>query len=1132
LFIITTVRKETGTAFASTGAAEPVSRTVSQKPKPISGSGKAISRFLILESLSFNFLEDLMKRNLRFTFFTLLIVSLFAIVSFGQETTGSLQGTVKDQNGAVLPNATVTASNEQRTYTETTNGSGDYHFAALLPGVYAVEAKATGFGSLRREGVTVELGKSIGVNFDMKPAAAGAEVTIVADDEPLVDTSSSKTSTNITERKIELLTKGLRFSSVIETAPGVRNEPKGNGFQIDGATGSENVWIVDGLEVTRTFGGSLGQTKNVPLEFVKEVQVKSAGYEAEFGGALGGVINVTTKSGGNTLRGYVGTEFESSDFRANNRLSRRYNGAGLATLPVRYIPEYYRNPKGKDDFTTIAPRFSLFGPVWKDKAWFAIGMAPEYTTTRRTIYDTAPFTPTTIEPEIFDTRDLEIRTRNDYMFGRIDAAPLKNLSAYVSFINSPTKTTGAFPAGLITQGSFWWPRDPMTGAVNPNFLDPVFSKRGGFVPSNAVVTQATYSPLSNLLVSFRWGRNYLNDKGGNYATNLGEQSVAIVNTCNPATFPDCPPYTTGAPHSVRFGTGGTSFDITTRKYMSIDGTWVQRLFGQQHTFKGGFQRTQIANNVSSAGTSPLGNVAVYFDSVDPATQMRGTYGYYTVTLQGTIGQAASRNDALFFQDGWQIHRRITLNLGVRSENETVPTYGFGPLPPQIKFGWGDKLAPRIGGAWDVRGDGRLKVYGSYSVFFDTMKYNMPRGSFGGEVQQIWRRGLETPEVLNFSLANQPGPLFQFEDQRTVSTEPYVLGNRIFPGIDPNLKPTREHEYTFGADYAWKRNLVFSGRFTRKILDVTIDDVGIPTENFENYCICNPGFGSSVESLPMFGYPPTNKAVREYTGLEFRVDKRFSNNWYVNATYLWSRLYGNYSGLASSDESGRGDPNVNRFFDVPWINYTSSGKLNDGLLATDRPNTFKIFAGYQFNYNFLGKRWESYFGASQFIYQGTPLSSNVQIQLLGRREDNMGCGSCSHGVAMLINGRGDLGRTDWLKQTDGTMTTRVYLGERAVLKFGVNVFNLLNSATETDRSTALIRSSSPSIANEYNAPARTLRYGTNQMLLSQSFNLMLQQLPNYQTQFAADLANFRNPFYNLPVSFQDPRQFRFNVGVQF
>ncbi len=501
---------------------------------------------------------------------------------------------------------------------------------------------------------------------------------------------------------------------------------------------------------------------------------------------------------------------------------------------------------------------------------------------------------------------------------------------------------------------------------------------------------------------------------------------------------------------------------------------------------------------------------------------------------GTIGQASSKNDALFFQDSWQIHRRITLNLGVRTEHETVPSWGFGPLPAQIEFKWGDKLAPRLGGAWDVKGDGRLKIYGSYSVFYDTMKYDLPRGSFGGEIQKIWHRALDTFNVTAIDLNNQPGALFVLEDQRTVSTTPYVNGNRILHGIDPNLKPVKEHEMTFGADYAWKTNLVFSGRFTRKVLDRTIEDTGMPTENFENYCICNPGFGASVTDFPMFGYPPTPKAVRRYTGLEFRVDKRFSHNWYVTATYLYSRLFGNYSGLASSDESGRGNPNVNRFFDVPWINYTASGALNNGLLATDRPNTFKVFAGRQFNYHFLGKKMETYFGGSQYIYQGTPLSSNVQIQLNGTLEDGTVCqpAGCNHGVAIFINGRGDLGRTKTLRETDGTMTNRIYLGERVVLKFGANVFNLLNSATETDRSTAIIRANTPSIVNEYNAPAAVLAYGTATMTMSQSFNLMLQQLPNYRTQFATTLTNFANPFYNKSVSWQSPRQFRFNVGLQW
>jgi hypothetical protein len=196
-----------------------------------------------------------------------------------------------------------------------------------------------------------------------------------------------------------------------------------------------------------------------------------------------------------------------------------------------------------------------------------------------------------------------------------------------------------------------------------------------------------------------------------------------------------------------------------------------------------------------------------------------------------------------------------------------------------------------------------------------------------------------------------------------------------------LKPTKEHAWTAGADYAFARDLVVSGRFTRKVLDRTIDDVGIPTEKLRELLHLQSRIRSFAGTAD-FGYPPTPKAVREYTGLEFTVDKRFSNNWYVNATYLWSRLYGNYSGLASSDESGRGNPNVNRFFDVPWINDTSLGKLNNGVLATDRPNTFKLFGGYEFNYNLFGAKMDSRFGVSQYVYQGTPLSSTVQIQLVG------------------------------------------------------------------------------------------------------------------------------------------------------
>ena len=96
-----------------------------------------------------------------------------------------------------------------------------------------------------------------------------------------------------------------------------------------------------------------------------------------------------------------------------------------------------------------------------------------------------------------------------------------------------------------------------------------------------------------------------------------------------------------------------------------------------------------------------------------------------------VGEVGSRNNALFIQDTWRVRPNVTLNFGLRAEQEKVPSFGEGQNTA-IEFGWGEKLAPRFGFTWDPKSDGRTKVYGSIGKYYDVMKYEMPRGSFGGD----------------------------------------------------------------------------------------------------------------------------------------------------------------------------------------------------------------------------------------------------------------------------------------------------------------------------------------------------------------------------------------------------------------
>src|SRR4051794_26319527 len=289
-------------------------------------------------------------------FAALLAMTLFAWPAAAQEQRGSIEGIVKDSSGAVLPGATVEArSAGSGVLTATSDATGNFRFPSVLPGVYEVSATLSGFKAGKVSNVEVRLGSIKSVDFSLSLATMSESVTVTAES-PIVDTKSSGKSTNIRAEQVNLLPHNRDFTSLVTQAPGANNESKSAGIMLDGAAAAENRYVIDGIETTDIVGGVSG--KNLLADFVEEVQVKSTGYPAEFGGATGGVINVITKSGSNNFNGQAVTYFQGSSTTGSNNQTLR----AVFGQPTQF--EYHTFPE--DKVNRVEPGGSLGGPILQD----------------------------------------------------------------------------------------------------------------------------------------------------------------------------------------------------------------------------------------------------------------------------------------------------------------------------------------------------------------------------------------------------------------------------------------------------------------------------------------------------------------------------------------------------------------------------------------------------------------------------------------------------------------------------------------------------------------------------------------------------------------------------------------------
>jgi len=273
----------------------------------------------------------------------LSILFLSAIPALAQETTGSIRGRVVDAQGLAVPGVTVTATGVQGVKTTVTDADGRFSLPFLTPGVYRVRGELQGFKAVEQGNVTVSLGQAIDLPIKMEIGGL-TETVQVTGAAPIIDPTSTTTGAVLSSEMFSQVPIGRRLSDTLYMAPGVST---GGSIgtanpSISGSSGLENQYVIDGVNVTNQGYGALGSYSIVfgslgnatPFDFVKEVQVKTGGYEAEFGQSTGGVVNVVTESGSNDVRGSVFGYTRPSATRASGRQRLRPMARSTSTAPT------------------------------------------------------------------------------------------------------------------------------------------------------------------------------------------------------------------------------------------------------------------------------------------------------------------------------------------------------------------------------------------------------------------------------------------------------------------------------------------------------------------------------------------------------------------------------------------------------------------------------------------------------------------------------------------------------------------------------------------------------------------------------------------------------------------------------
>ena len=815
-----------------------------------------------------------------------VVLLVLPISAEASPTSGAIVGRVVDRDThQPLDGVTVVASGPQGDQAALTDAKGQYELRGLAIGDYVVRFFR---GAVAIEhSATVLMDQTVRVNARLSSAPEAVQTIAVTQRAPAIDVGSTRAGVTLTRDFAANVPNSLSLSGLMEKAPGASSDAVG--LTLSGGTGLENVYYLDGLNVTALRDGALGINPLVP--FLEEVEVVSAGYGAEYGRALGGVVNIATKSGTNEWHGSAFSYLTPGAFSA-----RQQRIASRATSLTGVIEPDYTTNLGVE----------VGGPLIKDRLFIWVAYAPEIVRNHLVQYadrfiehidsnsgqldgtqaSNPDGTPMTVP---LYHRSYAGETTNQHYAGKLTwkLAPEQTLSLSLYGIYSQQEfLRGAnmdYLAGMTSERT-------RTNDITARWMAAFFQRRW-----RLDATLGLHIEQSNHRSPFQ-DAEQLRDVTWATPPSLAQFNPNVADQCRDSStgFQSCPlgGYLSGGYGIIRY----------VDAYRLAGQLKSTNIFhgGGLHELKYGFdgelvqygdKRWNSGPDGGRASITMLGNDTYYLSFFRMPAGMHVSElsraewpellraPYYQDVIQATTRQL---NSALFLQESYSPLPHLTFNLGVRWETQHLQDY-LGNAALSIN----DNIAPRVGVIFDPSREGRSKIFAHYGRYYESIPMELTTRGFGGE-GTLGSKGA--------------GPaLADVVPQRILSGEMLT--------VQKGLKGSYNDEIVVGGQVQALRDLVVGVTFIYRWLGRAIEDMPDPHD-------------PTGSNGPTFLGNPEG-ATRTYQAVQFTANKRFARRWFLAGSYTLSRLRGNYLGLYSADNDQR-DPNLSTQYDAPGIMVNRNG----------------------------------------------------------------------------------------------------------------------------------------------------------------------------------------------------------------